>query len=211
MMRRRDFLRLLASASATTAGFAVAGPLRPRLAFAQTSPGKTLIVVFQRGGCDGLNTVVPYGDANYYALRPQLAVAPPNAGNPAAALALTGFGAPSGLFGLHPSLAPLLPIWQAGQLAVLPATHYPNASQSHFDGQDIIESAATPRVLDGWLNRHLVSVPRPAALRAAGFGTELPYALRGQLVVSSFDDLANFRLALPPAQEDALLADLSRV
>lgn len=210
-MRRREFLRLLASASATTTCFAVAGPLRPRLGFAQTSSGKTLIIVFQRGGCDGLNTVVPYGDSNYYALRPQLAIAPPNPGNPIAALPLSGFGAPSGFFGLHPSLAPLLPIWQAGQLAVLPATHYPNASQSHFDGQDIVESAATPRTLDGWLNRHLVTLPRPAAMRAVGFGTELPYALRGQLVVSAFDDLANFQLGLPAAQEDALLADLSRV
>jgi uncharacterized protein (DUF1501 family) len=211
MIRRREFLRLLASAAATTGSFAAAGPLRPRLGFAQTSNGKTLIVVFQRGGCDGLNTVVPYGDSNYYALRPQLAVAPPDAGNPAAALALTGFSAPSGLFGLHPALAPLLPLWQAGQLAVLPATHYPNASQSHFDGQDLVESAAVPSTIDGWLNRHLVSLPRPAALRAVGFGTALPHALRGQLVVSIFDDLANFQLSLSPAQEGALLADLSQV
>ena len=130
MMRRRDFLRLLASASSATAGFTIAGPLRPRLSFAQASAGKTLIIVFQRGGCDGLNTVVPYGDGNYYTLRPQLAIAPPNAGNPAAALALTGFGAPSGLFGLHPSLAPLLPIWQAGQLAVLPTVAHTPASRT---------------------------------------------------------------------------------
>lgn len=211
MMRRREFLCLLASASAATAGAALAGPLRPRLSFAQSSRGKTLIVVFQRGGCDGLNTVIPYGESRYYALRPSLAVAAPNPANPAAALPLSGFGAPTGLFGLHPALAPLLPIWQAGQLAVLPATHYPNASRSHFEGQEIVESARKPSTLDGWLNRHLVSLPRPAPLRAACLGSELAHALRGPLVVSAFDDLADFRLGFAPEQEDALLADLSRV
>ena len=211
MMRRRDFLRFLASVSATTAGVAVTGPLRPRLTFAQAANGKILIVVFQRGGCDGLNTVVPYGDPRYYALRTSLAVPPPNPNDATAALPLSGFGAPNGLFGLHPSLAPLLAIWQAGQLAVLPATHYPSASQSHFDGQDIIESARAPRTMDGWLNRHLVSLPRPATLRAAGFGAELPHALRGPLVVAAFDDIANFRLGLAVAEEQALLADLSQV
>ena len=210
-MNRREFLRFLLSASAGTAAVAFANPLRPRLAFAQSSSGKTLVVIFQRGGCDGLNTVIPYGDANYYTLRPRIAVPRPNAADPNAALALNGFGAPSNFFGLHPSLSPLLPIWNAGQLAVLPATQYPNATQSHFDGQETIESGADSATLDGWLNRHLITVPRPAPLRAVGFGDELPHALRGAVVVSAFNDIANFTLGLPAAQEQALLTDLNRV
>lgn len=210
-MNRRDFLRFLVSASAGTAAVAITNPLRPRFAFAQSSAGKTLVVIFQRGGNDGLNTVVPFGDANYYRLRPRIAVPPPNAGDPNAALALNGFGAPANFFGLHPGLAPLMPIWNAGQLAVLPATHYPNATQSHFDGQENIESGADGATLDGWLNRHLITLPRPAALRAVGFGDEMPHALRGAVVVSAFNDIANFTLGVPANQEQALLADLSRV
>ena len=211
MMKRREFLRLLATAGASTAAVAFGDPLRPRLAFAQTGAGKTLVVIFQRGGCDGLNTVVPFGDANYYALRPTIAVPPPNAGNPAAALALNGFGAPTNLLGLHPGLAPLMRIWNDGRLAVLPATHYPNASQSHFDGQENLESGADRAYLDGWLNRHLVTLPRPAALRAVGFGDELPHALRGQIIVSAFNDIASFALGMPDDQQQALLTDLGRV
>ena len=53
-------------------------PFRPRMGLAQCSNGKTLIVLFQRGGCDGLNTVVPYGDPHYAAVRPDIAIAPPS-------------------------------------------------------------------------------------------------------------------------------------
>lgn len=204
-MNRRDFLCYLASAGASTAAFLYANPLRPRLGFAQIGTGKTLVVVFQRGGCDGLNTVIPYGDGEYYNLRPTLAIAAPNAGNPASALDLDGF------FGLHPSLAGLRQIYSAGQLAVLPAVHYPNGSQSHFDGQQYIESAASRDDIDGWLNRHLVTLPVPAALRAAAFGSSLPQSLRGQVIVSAFDDVAAFTLSLPAAEEQALLADLGQV
>ncbi|MGH7788716.1 MAG: DUF1501 domain-containing protein [Candidatus Binatia bacterium] len=211
MMKRRDFLRFLATASAGAATASLIDPLRPRLSFAQTGAGKTLVVVFQRGGNDGVNTVVPFGDAGYYTLRPTIGVPPPSAGNPAAALALNGFGAPTNFFGLHPGLGALLPLWSAGQLAVLPACHYPNASQSHFDGQENLESGAPSATLDGWLNRHLITLPRPAALRAVGFGDELPHALRGSVVVSAFNDIANFTTGLPADQESPLLADLSRV
>jgi len=210
-MNRREFLRFLASASATTAAVALTNPLRPRLAFAQNGSGKTLVVIFQRGGNDGLNSVVPFGDPDYYVLRDRIAISPPNPNDPTAALALNGFGAPSNFFGLHPGLAALLPIWSAGQLAVLPATQYPNATQSHFDGQANIESGADSATLDGWLNRHLITLPRPAALRAAAFETELPHALRGAVVVSAFDDITNFTTGLPDGQQDALLTDLGRL
>ncbi|MCK6554510.1 DUF1501 domain-containing protein [Candidatus Binatia bacterium] len=205
MVTRREFFRYLAAASAATAGFALSNPLRPRLRMARAAVGKTLVVVFQRGGCDGLNTVIPYGDPNYAGLRPTIGIAPPSAGDPASAVDLDGF------FGLHPGLAALAPIHAEGHLAVLPAVQYPDASQSHFDSQLFIESAAVSKTLDGWLNRHLVTVPQPAALRAVGFGAELPDALRGQAVVSAFNDITDFTLGLPDGEEDVLLADLGRI
>jgi len=206
MVNRRDFLRYALSAAAATATTVYGNPFRPRARFAnaQSATGKTLLVVFQRGGCDGLNTVVPFGDPEYYRLRRTIAIAPPGGGS-TAALNLNGF------FGLHPGLAGLMPIYQAGDLAVLPAVQYPNASQSHFDGQFWIETATYGGGADGWLNRHLVTLPRSAALRAVGFGSELPDALRGQAVVSAFNDIADFTLGLPGVDESALLGDLGRI
>src|SRR6188508_1235659 len=102
---RRAFLK--ASSCATI-------PLAlPRLAFASTATARdTLVVVFQRGGMDALNAVVPHADADYYRLRPTLAVPRPGTGT-GAALDLDGF------FGLNPALAPLLPLYQAGRLAAV--------------------------------------------------------------------------------------------
>ena len=64
---------------------------------------KTLVVVFQRGACDGLNTVVPHGEKAYYSARPTIAIPAPRGGSKDAALDLDGF------FGLHPALAPFAP------------------------------------------------------------------------------------------------------
>ncbi len=205
MVNRREFFRYLAAASAATASFVYGNPLRPRLRMAKAATGKSLIAIFQRGGCDGLNTVVPYGDPNYAALRPTIRILPPSPTNAASAVDLDGF------FGLHPGLAALRPLYLNGDLAVLPAVQYPNASQSHFDGQLFIEHGAVDKDVDGWLNRHLVTLPQPATLRGVGFGSELPDALRGQAIVSAFNDITDFTLGLPQAQEDPLLADLSRV
>jgi uncharacterized protein (DUF1501 family) len=206
MLKRRDFLRYALSAAAGTAAAVYGNPfrLRARFADAQVATGKSLVVVFQRGGCDGLNTVVPYGDPDYYRLRRTIAIPAPGSGS-TAALDLNGF------FGLHPGLSALLPMYQAGDLAVLPAVQYPNASQSHFDGQFWIETATYGGGADGWLNRHLVTLPRNVSLRAVGFGSELPDALRGQAVVSAFNDIGDFTLGLPGVDESALLADLSRI
>src|SRR5260370_11899122 len=62
---------------------------------------KQLVVLFQRGAADGLNIVVPFGEQNYYRMRPSIAIPHPKRGGTDAAIDLDGF------FGLHPSLAPL--------------------------------------------------------------------------------------------------------
>src|SRR5262249_17234280 len=157
---------------------------------APSAPRKTLVVVFQRGACDGLNTIVPYGDADYAALRPSIAIKPPRAGDHDAALDLDGF------FGLHPALAPLLPAWREGVLGAVHGVGRPDATRSHFDAQDFMESG-TPGVKsteDGWLNRHLQASPAGAsALRAVALTATLPRTLAGRapvLAVARLDDLA---------------------
>jgi uncharacterized protein (DUF1501 family) len=94
---------------------------------------KTIVVLFQRGACDGLNTVVPYGESAYRSLRPSIAIPPPSGGHEAA-VDLDGF------FGLHPALGPLLPAWREGSLGIVHAAGSPDGTRSHFDAQDFMES-----------------------------------------------------------------------
>src|SRR5580692_2386178 len=126
--------------------------LQRAIAATPSAGKKQLVVLFQRGAADGLNIVVPYAEPNYYALRPTLAIPRPQlsgAGDPSTmALDLDGF------FGLHPALAPLLPMFQKQQLAIVHAAGSPDTTRSHFDAQDYMESG-TPGVKatdDGWLN-----------------------------------------------------------
>src|SRR5690348_4388797 len=122
---------------------------------------KILVAIFQRGAADGLNIVVPHGDKSYYSLRPTIAIPRPGSASEAA-LDLDGF------FGLHPSLAPLQPLFQQRHLAIVDAVGSPDPTRSHFDAQDYMESGtpglkATP---DGWLNRALPPAEEASPLRA---------------------------------------------
>src|ERR1700726_3646624 len=102
-----------------------------RAAAATAMPSKKqLVVLFQRGAMDGLNVVVPFSEPNYYRLRPTIAIPEPRRGGAEAAIDLDGF------FGLHPSLQPLQPLFQNGQLAVVQAVGSPDPTPPHFAAQD---------------------------------------------------------------------------
>src|ERR1019366_9238811 len=131
-MNRRFFLHKGALALAGTTAIP-SFLVRTIMAQSAATPGKRLVVVFQRGAADGLNVVVPYREQNYYAMRPGIAI-PDNQ-----VLDLDGF------FGLHPSLASFKPLYDQGHLAVVHATGSPDMSRSHFDAQDFMESG-TPGV-----------------------------------------------------------------
>jgi uncharacterized protein (DUF1501 family) len=170
-----------------------------RAAFAGDSAPrkKVLVAIFQRGAADGLNIVVPHGEADYYKLRPSIAVPRPGAGE-TAALDLDGF------FGLHPSLAPLKPWWDDQHLAILHATGSPDPTRSHFDAQDYMESG-TPGLKatsDGWLNRALTPAGLKASpVRAVSLGPALPRALRGRNSAVAVESLPNFAVRDPRAAE----------
>ena len=118
-----------------------------------------LILVELKGGNDGLNTVVPFADPLYYRYRPRIAV-PRNA-----AIALDERTA------LHPSLAPLLPLWRAQQLAIVQGVGYAPPNLSHFRSTAIWETAsrADQYLRDGWLTRAFARRPVPAWFAADGF------------------------------------------
>jgi len=149
---------------------------------------KKLVVIFQRGACDGLNVVVPYTEKNYYAMRPTIAIQPNEV------LDLNGF------FGLHPQMAAFKPLYDQGHLAIVHAVGSPDPSRSHFDAQDYMESG-TPGVKvtpDGWLNRALQTEPltgKPTAFRAVALGSQVPRTLQGKIPAVAIENLADFSVA----------------
>ncbi|HEX6464599.1 MAG TPA: DUF1501 domain-containing protein [Vicinamibacterales bacterium] len=149
---------------------------------------KLLITIFQRGAVDGLNMVVPFGEREYYAARPSIAIPRPN--DPQGAVDLDGF------FGLHPRLAPLKPLWDARQLAIVHASGSPDGTRSHFDAQDYMETA-TPGVKstqDGWLNRYLHAREHANAtpFRAVALAPQLPRSLQGIEPALAFGQIGQF-------------------
>src|SRR5258708_20653663 len=97
---------------------------------------KQLVVLFQRGAADGLNIVAPFSEANYYRLRPTIAIPQPRRGVADAAIDLDGF------FGLHPSLAPLEPLFRKDELAIVNAPGSPDPARSHFAAPGFIGSGS---------------------------------------------------------------------
>lgn len=150
---------------------------------------KVLVALFQRGAADGLNIVVPFGDPNYYALRPGIAIPKPGE-KEASALDLDGF------FGLHPSLKNLAPIFAEKKLAIVEATGSPDPTRSHFDAQDFMESG-TPGFKatgDGWLNRALPADPKPSPIRAVSLGPVLARTLRGKNPTVALNSVKDFQV-----------------
>ncbi len=160
-----------------------------------STPGngkKQLVVLFQRGAADGLNIVVPFAEPNYYRMRPTIAIPQPRPGANDAALDLDGF------FALHPGLAPLLPLFQKNQLAIVHAAGSPDPTRSHFDAQDYMESG-TPGVKateDGWLDRALGTAREENAspFRAVAMGPNLPRMLQGGAGAIAIPDLRQFKV-----------------
>src|SRR5713101_5214764 len=151
---------------------------------------KILVAIFQRGAVDGLSMIVPHGDRSYYDSRGSIAIVRPSPGNPETTIDLDG------LFGLHPSLAPLKAIWDDRHLAIVHACGSPDTTRSHFDAQDFMESG-TPGVKstpDGWLARGLQAVrATPASpFRAVAMGSQLPRALRGDVGAVAMGTVADF-------------------
>jgi uncharacterized protein (DUF1501 family) len=159
--------------------------------------GKVLICLFQRGAADALNVVVPFGEAEYYKLRPRIGIAAPTrAAAGQGAIDLDGF------FGLHPALSSLAPLYREGLLAPIHAVGSPSATRSHFDAQDYMESG-TPDVKstrDGWLNRYLATAGTceadcatpPSPFRAVSMTQRTPRILQGPQETVAMNSLEEF-------------------
>jgi uncharacterized protein (DUF1501 family) len=169
---RRQFLAATGSLLVST---------RAPQVWAQAAPagarpgGGRLVVVFLRGAYDGLSALVPYADADYYRLRPNIAIAAPD-GSALTALRLDNS------FALHPTLSPLLPLWQQGVLGFVPAAGLPAPNRSHFDAQYQMEIAQSGKTsaAPGWLNKVAGFSGSGSAL---GVGESNPAILAGEAAV----------------------------
>ena len=195
-MDRRRFLNAALGAACSVA----ASPALTTMSFAAMPGDRRLVAIVLRGAMDGLDAVQPYGDPMLRKLRRSLSLGPE-----AGALDLDGF------YALHPALAPLLPMWQAGELGFAQAVSTPyRDKRSHFDGQDILEAgtAAPARMGEaegGWLNRLLPLVPGAAFETAYAIGTDELAILRGENPFASWAPATRLSLS---AQAERLLRQL---
>lgn len=199
---RRGFTRRRVIAGAGAVGVAAFGTqlVTSRYAFADpATTNRTMVVVFMRGGMDGLSIIVPANDPNLKKARPNIVV-------PDAAL-LPG----DSRFGLHPSLAPLYPFWQGGQMAAVHAVASPDVSRSHFQAQDCLErGTATTAVHTGWLDRALTALGPGTTFRAVAEADATPRSLVGGESKLVLDGIEQFALAAPnTAVRDKTMAALA--
>lgn len=170
-MRRRDFL------AGSCAGLLATLP-QTRLALAHAATDRRLVVVVLRGGMDGLAALAPWADPGLRRLRPRLA--PGRAG----VIDLDGY------FGLDAGLGGLMPLWQAGELAFLPAATTRYRERSHAEGQALLENGtASPEgARDGWLNRALLALNDGDARLGLSLGPAVPLILQGAATVQSWSN-----------------------
>jgi uncharacterized protein (DUF1501 family) len=196
---RRDFLR--DGVAAFTLGFAAPAFLTD-IARAQGRARRNLVVLYLSGGNDGLSTLIPYTDAQYYARRPNLAI-------PAASVLQIGSDGAGTPLGLNPRLTDLRTIYNAGRLALIQRTGYNNSSRSHFQGTDIWSSAdpSTPQNI-GWLGRYLDRLPSPVdPLTAWSTVRETPRTLLARTVgVPSIASVPEYAFASPNGGADGQFA-----
>jgi uncharacterized protein (DUF1501 family) len=189
-MKRRNFLLqagLFSSSLITTIG---SNAWVARSA-TQDIPQKRLIVIFLRGAVDGLSVVVPYSESAYYQARPQISL--PGPGKAGGVLDLDGH------FGLHPALAPILPLWQKKTLAFVHASGSEDQTRSHFDAQQYMENGTPGNkgTHDGWMNRLLGIISQKSPIQAVNVGESTPWILSGNAPIASLAPGRNINRPLP--------------
>ncbi len=154
---------------------------------------KVLVTIFQRGAMDGLMAVTPFTDPLLPNLRPRLGMTPDGSAPDAAPIDLDG------RFGLHPAFAPLAPLFRENRLAVVHGVGSPDATRSHFDAQDYMETGTPGRkgTRSGWLNRAVGLLGHEGTpFRAVSMTPALPRSLYGDAPALAVADLKDFGLRL---------------
>jgi uncharacterized protein (DUF1501 family) len=185
-LSRRSFLKSLGIAGIIGISKSLFPSWMPSLAFGQpgADQGDILIVIFLRGGMDGLSAVVPYFEAAYYDARPTQHVPE------ASVIDLDG------RFGLHPAMLPLKELYDDGVLGVIHAAGSPNDTRSHFDAMQFMEygTPGEKSIGTGWLGRYLqlTAERNQSPFRAIGMGQMVAQSLRGPVSPLAIKSIADF-------------------
>ena len=165
-LSRRAFLGGVAATSAVTVSTSLFGQAVRQASFGATTGGNVLVVLSLRGGIDGMGMVVPHGDPVYYSARPKIAIPK------------TSLLAADAMFGLHPQMAPLKWLWDAGELAAVHAVGMAVPNRSHFVAMELIEDADPGSSLrQGWVNRMIGLDADSTAAEAVHLGDATPPTL----------------------------------
>jgi len=195
LTRRQVLVGAAAAAGAAAVG---TGTVTTRAAFAAGSGPGTLVVIFLRGGMDGLSVLVPGADPHLAQARPGIAV-------PASQLLPLARG-----FGLHPALAPLHDLWKKGQFTAVPATSTPDISRSHFQAQDCLERGGLAKgPTEGWLDRALDAMRPGTTFRSVGSGATVPRSLAGDQAPLALRSLDALKLVTAPGFHDRTVGALA--
>ncbi len=162
-----------------------------------------LVAIFLRGGLDGVYAAPPLGDTNLAKQRGALL------GSDASARPTPL----DGMFGLHPLLAPLAPLYHEKLLAIVHAVGLSEPVLSHFHATRAIEwGTSSADAGDGWLGRHfgLRPVDHPSPLRAVAMGDGTSLVLRGTDALA-INSLSDFRLEIPARWSPKFLPLLERL
>jgi uncharacterized protein (DUF1501 family) len=187
---RRDLLKKslgYVTVSAIAPRFSISPGWRSREILSAANPSRILVVLELMGGNDGLNTVVPYSDANYPKARSRIGVD------------LTKVLDLDSHLALNPVMTGLKSLWDAGRVAIVEGVGYPNPNLSHFASRDIWHLAdPTLEETRGWLGRWadgaLADSDNPLACCA--ISQSLPKTLLSDSVlVPTFTDLASYSYA----------------
>jgi len=152
------------------------------------------VLVFLRGGCDGLSFVAPYDDINYINNRPSLKLNAPGSSTNAA-YALPSTINASVPFGLHPKAGGLKELYDQRKLAFVHACGLTNGTRSHFDAMDYMErgTPSSKSTSTGWITRHLASIGASGNLPAVASSATLPASLLNSPSAVAMND-SNFKL-----------------
>jgi uncharacterized protein (DUF1501 family) len=167
----------------------------------------SLVVLQLSGGHDGLNAVIPYADALYYQLRPQLGIAADKV------LQLDD------RVGLHPSLTSFKTLYDAGKLAILQGVGYPNPNRSHFRSMEIWQTARPtgPAPEQGWLGAFVAEIYKTgeSPFECVNFGNSVPQALHTtHAPVAAIQDTSSFQFLVDrrfPSMKEPMLRTFGQV
>ena len=209
---RREFLRV-GGMTAFGAGLGFLNPeiFKSKLLANDIADDTKLIFIFQRGGNDGVNTLIPYGDPEYNTNnRPSLYIPPARA-----------IDLGNGFAGLHPSMAPMMEIYDhpdltgtdgPGNLAILHRVGYTGQSKSHFDSQRYWETGmpGDPSVEEGMIYRQGAQTMNPIehSLVAAAMSSSQMLALRGPLPIPTIQNPQTFTFSGDPIEVDKFIGRL---